>query len=130
MRQSLRYDKLQQEFELLQRLGLKLDDTEAQLAALHPLLRNDEQTQKQKRADAEQQLIQRRGELVQLEDYFNQQSRELNDQLSKTQSELKTVQSWLDYVQKKTIVMNVKISAFADAHGRITSVARGAFSAK
>lgn len=101
MRQSLRYDKLQQEFELLQRLGLKLDDTEAQLAALHPLLRNDEQIQKQKRADAEQLLHQRRGELVQLEDSFNQQSRELNDQLSKTQSELKTVQAWLDHVQEE-----------------------------
>ncbi|EBW2325331.1 ATP-binding protein [Salmonella enterica subsp. enterica serovar Agoueve] len=101
MRQSLRYDKLQQEFELLQRLGLKLDDTQAQLAALHPLLRNDEQIQKQKRADAEQQIIQRRGELIQLEDCFNQQSRELNDQLSKTQSELKTVQAWLDHVQEE-----------------------------
>ncbi|EIQ78092.1 hypothetical protein SF123566_10498 [Shigella flexneri 1235-66] len=92
---------MQQEFELLQRLGLKLDDTEAQLAALHPLLRNDEQIQKQKRADAEQLLHQRRGELVQLEDSFNQQSRELNDQLSKTQSELKTVQAWLDHVQEE-----------------------------
>ncbi|EBU0430694.1 ATP-binding protein [Salmonella enterica] len=101
MRQSLRYDKLQQDFELLQRLGLKLDDTEAQLVALHPLLRNDEQTQKQKKADAEQQLNQRRGELTQLEDCFNQQSRELNDQLSKTQSELKTVLAWLDHVQEE-----------------------------
>ncbi|WP_247652066.1 ATP-binding protein [Serratia symbiotica] len=101
MRQSLRYDKLQQEFGLLQRLGMKLDDTEAQLAALHPLLRNDEQIQKQTKADAEQQLIQRRGELIQLDDCFNQQSRELNDQLSKTQSELKTVQAWLEHVQEE-----------------------------
>jgi hypothetical protein len=36
MRQSLRYEKLQQEFEHLQHLGLKLDDTQAQLAALCP----------------------------------------------------------------------------------------------
>ena len=101
MRQSLRYDKLQHDFELLQRLGIKLDDTEVQLAALYPLLINDEQTQKQIKANAEQQLIQRRGELIQVEDCFNQQSRELNDQLSKTQSELKTVQAWLDYVQEE-----------------------------
>lgn len=101
MRQSLRYDKLQQEFESLQRLGLKLDDTEAQLAALHPLLRNDEQIQRQKRIDAEQQLIQRRRELTQLKDCFDQQSHELNDQLSKTQSELKTIRTWLDYIQEE-----------------------------
>lgn len=37
MRQSLRYDKLQQEFGLLQRLGMQLDDTEAQLAVLPPV---------------------------------------------------------------------------------------------
>lgn len=101
MRQSLRYDKLQQEFEFIQRLGLKLDDTEAQLAALHPLLINDEQIQKQKRADAEQLLHQRRGELVQLEDSFNQQRNALNDRLSETQSDLKAVQAWLDHVQNQ-----------------------------
>ncbi len=101
MRQSLRYDKLQQEFEHLQQQGLKLDDTEAQLAALRPLLRNDEQIQQQTLAEAEQQLMQRRAELNLLDNGFEHQSRELNDQLSKTQSELKTVQAWLDDVQEE-----------------------------
>lgn len=101
MRQSLRYEKLQQEFEIIQRLGQKLDDTEEQLAALHPLLRNDEQIQKQKRADTEQSIHQRRGELVQIEDNFNQQRNALHDRLSETQSDLKTVQAWLHYIQNQ-----------------------------
>ncbi|WP_025903937.1 ATP-binding protein [Tatumella sp. UCD-D_suzukii] len=101
MRQSLRYEKLQQEFEHLHLLGLKLDDTAAHLAALQPQLRNDEQIQKQIKADVEQRLIQRRRETLQLEDCFSQESHELNDQLSKTQSELKIVQAWLGHVQEK-----------------------------
>src|SRR5690606_19963752 len=72
MRQSMRLDKLQQDFERLKQLALQLDSAEAQLAALLPLLQQDEQQQKLQKADAEQQVQLLRGQLQHLKQQFEQ----------------------------------------------------------
>lgn len=101
MRHSLHFDKLQQGFERLQQLGLQLDDSEAQLAALHPLLQTDEQQQKEHRADKDQMLLQCRRTSQQLEIDYDQQRDELNDQLSKTRSELQVTRISLKNIQEE-----------------------------
>lgn len=100
MRHSLHFDKLQQDFERLQQLGLQLDDSEAQLAALHPLLQTDEQQQKEYRAEKEQMSLQCRRTLQQLDIDHEQQLGELNGKLSKTRSDLQTARTSLNNIQK------------------------------
>ncbi|MGJ0625425.1 ATP-binding protein [Xenorhabdus bovienii] len=101
MRHSLHFDKLQQDFERLQQLGLQVDDNEAQLAALRPLLQLDEQQQKENRAQKEQILFQCRRALQQLEDEYNQQLDELNGKRSATHSDLQATRVFLNNIQKE-----------------------------
>ncbi|MCB5226339.1 ATP-binding protein [Alishewanella sp. 16-MA] len=101
MRQSMRLDKLQQDFERLKQLALQLDGAEGQLSALLPLLQQDEQQQKLRKADAEQQVNQLRGELLLLKEHFNAQQLEHNGKLSKTEADLHETSARLDQLQQR-----------------------------
>ncbi|MDP5459012.1 ATP-binding protein [Alishewanella sp. SMS8] len=101
MRQSMRLDKLQQDFERLKQLALQLDGAEGQLSALLPLLQQDEQQQKLRKADAEQQVNQLRGELLVLKEHFNAQQLEHNGKLSKTEADLHETSARLDQLQQR-----------------------------
>lgn len=101
MRQSMRLEKLQQDFERLKQLALQLDGSEAQLVALLPLLQQDEQQQKLRKADTEQQVNLLRGQLQSLKDQFGQQQLELNSTLSKTEADLHETSARLDQLQQR-----------------------------
>lgn len=101
MRQSMRLDTLQQDFERLQQLALQLDGTEAALAALLPLLQQDEQQQQLEKADAEQQVHSVRGQLQQLKQQFEQQQTALHGTLSKTEADLTESSARLDQLQQQ-----------------------------
>jgi chromosome segregation ATPase len=101
MRQSMRLDKLQQDFERLKQLALQLDSAEAQLAALLPLLQQDEQQQKLQKADAEQQVQLLRGQLQHLKQQFEQQQMEQNSKLSKAEADLTETSARLDQLQQQ-----------------------------
>ncbi|GGW61341.1 ATP-binding protein [Alishewanella tabrizica] len=101
MRQSMRLDKLQQDFERLKQLALQLDGAEAQLAALLPLLQQDESSQKLKKADAEQQVNTLRGQLLALKEQYNAQQLEQNGKLSKAEADLHETSARLDQLQQR-----------------------------
>ncbi|WP_333607549.1 ATP-binding protein [Arsukibacterium sp.] len=101
MRQSMRLDKLQQDFERLKQLAQQLEGAEAQLAALLPLLQQDEQSQKLRKADAEQQVNALRGQLLALKEQFNAQQLEHNGQLSKAEADLHETSARLDLLQQR-----------------------------
>ncbi|CAM3511416.1 conserved hypothetical protein [Xenorhabdus nematophila ATCC 19061] len=101
MRHSLRSDKLQQDFESLKQLGHQLNDTEAQLAVLLPLIQDDEQQQKKNKADAETRVYQLRGQLRKLEEEYKEQQLNLNDRLSKTEADIKATVSQLNHFQRE-----------------------------
>ncbi|WP_319938507.1 ATP-binding protein [Xenorhabdus littoralis] len=101
MRHSLRSDKLQQNFESLKRLGHQLNDAEAQLAALLPLIQDDEQQQKKNKADAEARVYQLRGQLQKLKEKYEEQQLNLNDRLSKTEADIKATVSQLNHLQRE-----------------------------
>ena len=101
MRQSMRLDKLQQDFERLNQLAQQLAGCEAQLAALLPLLQQDEASEKRRKADAEQQVNMLRGQLQQLKEQFSQQQLELNSQLAKAEAGLHETSARLDQLQQR-----------------------------
>lgn len=101
MRQSMRLDRLQQDFERLQQLALQLDGAEAQLAALLPLLEQDEQQLKQQRADAEQQVQSLRQQLQSAKEQYQQQQLEHNSQLAKVEASLHETSARLDRLQQQ-----------------------------
>lgn len=101
MRQSMRLDKLQQDFERLKQLALQLDGAEAQLAALLPQLQQDEAAQKLRKADAEQQVNILRGQLLSLKEQFNNQQLEQNAKLSKAEADLHETTARLDQLQQR-----------------------------
>lgn len=101
MRQSMRLDKLQQDFERLKQLAQQLDGAEAQLAGLWPVLQQDEQSQKQRKADAEQQVNTLRGQLQSIKEQFNLQQLELNGQLAKAEADLHETSARLDQLQQR-----------------------------
>ncbi len=101
MRQSMRLDKLQQDFGRLKQLAQQLDGSEAQLAALLPLLVQDEQNQKQHKADAEQQVLSLRGQLQTLKEQYSQQQLEQSSQLAKAEADLHETSARLDQLQQR-----------------------------
>lgn len=101
MRQSMRLDKLQQDFERLKQLAVQLDGAEAQLATLLPLLQQDEEQQKRRKADAEQQVNTLRGQLLALKEQFNSQQLEQNGKLSKAEADLHETSARLDQLQQR-----------------------------
>lgn len=101
MRQSMRLDKMQQDFERLKQLAQQLDGAEAQLAGLLPLLQQDEQNQKQRKADAEQQVNSLRTQLQSLKEQFQLQQLELSSSLAKTEADLHETSARLDQLQQR-----------------------------
>ena len=101
MRQSMRLDRLQQDFERLKQLAQQLDGSEALLAALLPLLQDDEQQQKQRKADAEQQLHLLRGQLQTAKDVFSAQQLELSSKLAQAEAGLHETSARLDQLQQR-----------------------------
>jgi hypothetical protein len=101
MRQSMRLDKLQQDFERLNQLAQQLDGSEAQLAALLPLLQQDENSEKLRKADAEQQVNTLRGQLQSLKEQFSQQQLELNSNLAQAEANLHETGARLDQLQQR-----------------------------
>lgn len=101
MRQSMRLDKLQQDFERLKQLAVQLDGAEAQLATLLPLLQQDEEQQKRRKADAEQQVNTLRGQLLAIKEQFNSQQLEQNGKLSKAEADLHETSARLDQLQQR-----------------------------
>ncbi len=101
MRQSMRLDRLQQDFERLKQLAQQLDGSEALLAALLPLLQHDEQQQKQRKADAEQQLHLLRGQLQTAKDVFSAQQLELSSKLAQAEAGLHETSARLDQLQQR-----------------------------
>ncbi|MGI5307954.1 ATP-binding protein [Rheinheimera sp. WS51] len=101
MRQSMRVDSLQQHFEQLQLLARQLDGAEATLAALQPLLLQDEQQQKTDKADAEQQVNSLKGQLSSHKQQFSEQQMALNSQLSKAEADLTETTARLDQLQNQ-----------------------------
>lgn len=99
MRQSMRLESLQQDFERLQGLAHQLDGTDSQLAALEPLLNQDREQQTRERADGEQQVHQLQGELLALKEQFTVAEQQQNSQLSKTQADLSETSTRLDQLQ-------------------------------
>lgn len=101
MRQSMRLDKLQQDFERLKQLAVQLDGAEAQLATLLPLLQQDEEQQKRRKADVEQQVNTLRGQLLAIKEQFNSQQLEQNGKLSKAEADLHETSARLDQLQQR-----------------------------
>lgn len=101
MRQSMRLDRLQQDFERLKQLAQQLDGSEALLAALLPLLQDDEQQQKQRKADAEQQLHLLRGQLQTAKDVYSAQQLELSSKLAQAEAGLHETSARLDQLQQR-----------------------------
>ncbi|MDP5137841.1 ATP-binding protein [Rheinheimera baltica] len=101
MRQSMRLDKLQQDFERLNQLAQQLAASEAQLVALLPLLQQDDSAQKLRKADAEQQVNALRGQLQSLKEQFSQQQLELNSALAKAEADLHETSARLDQLQQR-----------------------------
>lgn len=96
MRQSMRLNKLQQEFAQLKGLSQQLAATEAELWQLQPLLEKDAAQLQQRLADEDAQLNQLSRELNQQQQAYDEERNELNDQLSEQRSELARVQGELD----------------------------------
>lgn len=101
MRQSMRLDNLQQDFEKLSQLARQLDTAESQLAALSPALQQDEELLKQQRADAQQQQQHIQSQLHDSRSLFEQQQTEHNSTLSKAESDLTETQHRLDHLQQQ-----------------------------
>ena len=101
MRQSMRLDRLQQDFEQLKQLAQQLDSSETLLAALKPQLAHDEQQQKQQRADAEQELHELRSQLQEIQNAFKTREFELNRQLVKAEADLRETVARLDQLQQR-----------------------------
>jgi chromosome segregation ATPase len=101
MRQSMKLGQLQQDFDHLKQTAQQLEGAESQLVALQPLLQNDEQAQKQSRAESEETLHALRGELQKLKDHFDDQQSDLNSSLSKTEYDLKEATDRLDQMQNR-----------------------------
>ncbi|CAG8999667.1 MAG: hypothetical protein CENE_01646 [Candidatus Celerinatantimonas neptuna] len=99
MRQSMRLESLQQDFERLQGLARQLDGTDAQLGALEPLLKLDHEQQSRERADAEQQVHRLQGEMQSLKEQFTVAEQAQNSELSKTQADLDETSTRLDQLQ-------------------------------
>lgn len=101
MRQSMRLDRLQQDFERLKQLAQQLDGSEALLAALLPLLQDDEQQQKQRKADAEAQVHLLRGQLQTAKDVFSAQQLELSSKQAQAEAGLHETSARLDQLQQR-----------------------------
>ncbi|CAM3678593.1 ATP-binding protein [Rheinheimera salexigens] len=99
MRQSMRIDTLQQSFQHLTQLARQLDSAEASLAALLPLLQQDEQQQLQQKSDAEQQINTLRGQINSHKQLFSEQQMTLNSSLSKAEADLTETTARLDQLQ-------------------------------
>ena len=101
MRQSMRLDRLQQDFERLKQLAQQLDGSEALLAALLPLLQDDEQQQKQRKADAAAQVHLLRGQLQTAKDVYSAQQLELSSKLAQAEAGLHETSARLDQLQQR-----------------------------
>lgn len=88
MRQSMKLAQLEKDFDQLTKLAQQLANIEAQLAALEPLLREDQETQKLARADNEEKFNALAGQLNQLKIAFEEQETELNSLSSKSNQDL------------------------------------------
>ncbi|GLR62871.1 ATP-binding protein [Marinospirillum insulare] len=99
MRQSMKLAQLEKDFDQLTKLAQALTYIEAQLAALEPLLREDQATQKLERADNEEKSNQLAGQLNQLKNAFEEQETELNSQLSKNNQDLEEISLRLNRIQ-------------------------------
>lgn len=101
MRQSMKLAQLEEDFEQLKKLAQALEGFEAQLAALQPLLLQDQQEQNQRWADNEGQANQLRGKLQQLKIHYEADLSEHNSQLSKTEHDLQETLTRLNRIQSR-----------------------------
>ncbi|MFM2486843.1 ATP-binding protein [Celerinatantimonas yamalensis] len=101
MRQSMRLERLQQDFAQLTQLERQLDGTQAQLGRLLPRLDVDHQQQMQQRADWQTSRQAIHQQLQQLRDDFSEQQQTFNGQLSKVESDLQESTLRLDDLQQR-----------------------------
>lgn len=101
MRQSMRLEKLEDDFAKLSTLATQLDGTLAQLAILQPQLVCDYESQKQRRADSQEQLNAVQGQLKVLRERYANEQQQQNAALSKAESDLSETQLRLDDLQNR-----------------------------
>lgn len=101
MRQSMRLDKLKDEFSKLQSLTLQLTQTEQQLFALYPLLEKDSAELSAHSLDAEQQKKTLEEQLALKQDAYDKQRTDIQNLVSQARSELQTTQTRLNDLQQR-----------------------------
>ncbi|MFM2477171.1 ATP-binding protein [Celerinatantimonas sp. MCCC 1A17872] len=101
MRQSMRLEKLEDDFAKLSTLATQLDGTLAQLAVLQPQLEVDYELQKQLRADTQEQFNAVQGQLKTLRENYANEQQQHNASLSKAESDLSETQLRLDDLQNR-----------------------------
>lgn len=99
MRQSMRLNSLDKQHEKVQQIATSLNAIEAQLLQLTPLLANDLEQSKVRRADLQASDKTLREQVATLKNSFNDQEANINSELSKANAELKTTEQQLDALQ-------------------------------
>jgi len=99
MRQSMRLSSLEQQHHDVEQIAASLNTIEAQLLQLTPLLTQDLEQSKTKRADLQASDKTLRDKVTSLKNNFNEQEDKINSQLSKANAELTTAEQQLDVLQ-------------------------------
>jgi hypothetical protein len=101
VRQSKRLDALQNQFQKLQAQANQLNHSENTLSQLYPLLITDEATLKTQIADNEASANHHKQVLVEQEEQFTQERRELQGQISQRQNDLTDTEKRLEQIEQQ-----------------------------
>ena len=101
MRQTMRLQTMQNEYQKIQAQTGKLNTTENQLLQLKPILEKDLQSLATQKADAQEQRIKIKTQQSSAKQSFEQAEGLLNSRVSETTENLKAKSSRLDHIQQK-----------------------------
>ena len=101
MRQTMRLQTMQNEYQKIQAQTGKLNTTENQLLQLKPILEKDLQSLATQKADAQEQRIKIKTQQGSAKQSFEQAEGLLNSRVSETTENLKAKSSRLDHIQQK-----------------------------
>ena len=101
MRQTMRLQAMQNEYQKIQAQTEKLNTTESQLQQLKPILEKDLQSLATQKADAQLQRNKIKSEQSIAKESFEQSESLLNSRVSETSENLKAKSSRLDHIQQQ-----------------------------
>jgi hypothetical protein len=101
MRQTMRLQTMQNEYQKIQAQTEKLNITEHQLLQLKPILEKDLQSLATQKADAQEQRNQIKSQQSSAKESFEQAEGLLNSRVSETSENLKAKSSRLDHIQQQ-----------------------------